>query len=95
MKRGKECLFAREQKNVGLKFASAEKDVCAQRRQLQFARNNFSLRANKKSKHEKENRQEGLNLSAKGFTATTQEKLVMVRNKMRSEIGVGVIAVKN
>ena len=31
-KRGKECLFARKQKNVGLKFASAEKDVCAQRR---------------------------------------------------------------
>ena len=28
-KRGKECLFARKQKNVGLKFASAEKDVCA------------------------------------------------------------------
>ena len=49
----------------------------------------------KKSKHEKENRQEGLNLSAKGFTATTQEKLVMVRNKMRNEVGVGVITVEN
>ena len=88
-------MFAHEQKNKGLKFASAEKDVHVQRRKLQFAHDDFSLRANKKSKHEKENRQEGLNLSAKGFTATTQEKLVMVRNKMRSEIGVGVIAVEN
>ena len=60
MKRGKECLFARKQKNVGLKFASAEKDVCAQRRQLQFAHNDFSLRANKKNKHEKENGREGV-----------------------------------
>ena len=88
-------MFARKQKNVGLKFASAEKDVHAQRRQLQFAHNNFSLRANKKNKHEKKTDERGLNLSGKGLKATTQEKLVMVRNKMRNEIGVGVVAVEN
>ena len=49
----------------------------------------------KKTNMKKKTDERGLNLSRKGLKATTQEKLVMVRNKMRSEIGVGVIAVEN
>ena len=49
----------------------------------------------KKNKHEKKTDERGLNLSGKGLKATTQKKLVMVRNEMRSEIGVGVITVEN
>ena len=49
----------------------------------------------KKTNMKKKTDERGLNLSRKGFKATTQEKLVMVRNEMRSEIGVGVVAVKN
>ena len=49
----------------------------------------------KKTNMKKKTDERGLNLSRKGLKATTQEKLVMVRNEMRSEIGVGVIAVKN
>ena len=49
----------------------------------------------KKTNMKKKTDERGLNLSRKGLKATTQEKLVMVRNKMRSEIGVGVITVEN
>ena len=49
----------------------------------------------KKTNMKKKTDERGLNLSRKGLKATTQEKLVMVRNEMRSEIGVGVITVKN
>ena len=49
----------------------------------------------KKTNMKKKTDERGLNLSRKGLKATTQEKLVMVRNEMRSEIGVGVITVEN